>query len=109
MGTPFAVRRGARTVAEGTLGSEAPIRLPQGEYTLRIESAPPYEVPLSLASEQGLRLLLKRDGRRVFHARSTQPIEYARCEIAESPKASEGGVVWEELPDAAPTPASPER
>jgi Mg-chelatase subunit ChlD len=109
VGTPFAVRRGARTVAEGTLGSEAPIRLPQGEYTLRIESAPPYEVPLSLASEQGLRLLLKRDGRKVFHARRTQPIEYARCEIAESPKPSEDGVVWEELPDAAPTPASQER
>jgi Mg-chelatase subunit ChlD len=108
VGTPFAVRRGDRTVAEGTLGADAPIRLPEGDYTLRIESAPAYEVPVALASEQGLTLLLKRDGRKVFHARRTEPIPYARCELTD-PREPNGDIRWEELPDAGRAPAARRR
>jgi hypothetical protein len=101
VGTPYAVRSTGRVVAEGTLGIDDPIRLPAGDYTLRIESRPPYEVPIRLESEQGLKLLLKRDGRKVFHARSSEAIDYARCELPVEPERVENGVVWEELPDAA--------
>jgi hypothetical protein len=105
VGTPFAVRSGDRTLARGTLGADLPIRLPEGDYTLRIESAPPYEVPIALASEQGLQVRLKREGRKVFHARSTAPIPYAACE----PAAAGDDLHWEEVPDAGSVPAAPRR
>jgi Mg-chelatase subunit ChlD len=107
-GTPFAVRRDGRVVAEGALGSEAPLRLPGGEYTLRLESVPPYELPLQLASEQGTLLRLKREGRKVFHARSTAAIPYASCE-SEPAAAAPGGFEWQELPDADAPPAARRR
>jgi Mg-chelatase subunit ChlD len=107
-GTPYAVRRGERVVARSALGSGDPLRLPEGDYTLRIESAPPYEIPLSLAPEQGTKLLLKREGKKVFHARSTEAIEYSRCDAVE-PSSTAGGVVWEETPDADRRPAAPRR
>ena len=79
--------------------------------TLKLQyqsSAPPYEIPVSLAREQGTKLLLKREGHKVFHARSTEAIEYARCDAAE-PSTAAGGVVWEEIPDADRRPAAPRR
>jgi Mg-chelatase subunit ChlD len=107
VGTPFAVRRGDRTLARGTLGADAPIKLPEGDYTLRIESAPAYEVPVSLASEQALQVLLKRDGRKVFHARSTAPIPWESC-AARDAGAPGDDLRWEEVPDAG-VPAAPWR
>jgi Mg-chelatase subunit ChlD len=107
VGTPFAVRRGDRTVAQGTLSAAAPIRLPEGDYTLRIESAPAYEVPVSLASEQGLTVRLKREGRKVFHARSSAPIPWAECPLAATGSGA-GDLQWEEVPDTG-APAAPWR
>lgn len=105
-GTPFAVRNDQRVVAKGTIGSEQPIRLPAGDYTVRLESEPPYVVPVSLAPEQGFTLMLKRQGRKVLHARRTQPIEYRHCSL---PDTSTPDLVWEELPDADAAPAAPSR
>ena len=109
VGTPYRVLLGERTVARGTLGARDPIWLPEGQYRLRFESAPPYEVPLGLAAEQGLTLMLKRDGRKVFHARKPHEVVYRTCELpdAPAPAAPEPGVVWEELPDAGRGPATP--
>lgn len=107
VGTPFRVRLGERTVAAGTLGGDDPIWLPAGDYTVRFESAPPYAVPVTLAREAGLTLMLKRDGRKVFHARKPHEVAYRACELpqAPAPAAPEPGVLWEELPDAEASPA----
>ena len=110
VGTPFALMQDDRVLASGTLGSPEPVRLPGGDYRLRIDSQPAYEVPLTLSQEQGLTLLLKREGPKVFHARRTSPIPYARCDLPGVPEApASDGIQWEELPDAEPdaAPASP--
>jgi Mg-chelatase subunit ChlD len=106
VGTPFALLQGDRTLATGSLGSPEPVRVPGGDYRLRIESKPAYEVPLSLAQEQGLTLMLKREGAKVFHARRTHEIPYERCDPVTASDAPSDGLQWEELPDADPLPAA---
>ena len=108
VGTPFRVQADGRTVAGGTLGGGDVIRLPAGDYTLRLDSAPPYEVPLQLASRQGTLLRFKRQGGKVFRATRTREIPYQRCETPTlSAEAPADSTLWEEVPDApaAPDPA----
>jgi Mg-chelatase subunit ChlD len=98
VGTPFLVRRDSETVARGTLGARDVIPLPEGEYTVRLESRPPYEVPVVLHPEQGLTLRLERDGSKVMLAREEREIDHRSCEPAESSEP------WQEL---SPLPAAP--
>ncbi|MGH0032350.1 MAG: vWA domain-containing protein [Myxococcota bacterium] len=109
VGTPFAVLQEGRTLATGTLGSPEPLRLPGGDYQLRIDSTPAYEVPISLDQEQGLTLMLKRVGAKVFHARRNSEIPYARCDLPEpeAPVPAGDGIDWQELPDAEAPAALP--
>jgi hypothetical protein len=44
----------------------------------------------------------------VFHARRTEPIPYATCELAD-PGAPGGDLRWEEVPDTGSHPAAPRR
>lgn len=102
VGTPFEVRRDGRPVARGALGAEA-LHLPPGDYRLLFDSAPPIQVPVALASEQGTTLLLKREAGKVFHAEEHHEIAYTRCEVepAAEPEATVEGPRWQELPGPA--------
>ncbi|UCE87722.1 MAG: VWA domain-containing protein, partial [Deltaproteobacteria bacterium] len=62
VGTRFQVRRGGSPVAEGTLGTDDVIRLPEGEYVVALESTPPYETTVALTREEALTLQLERRG-----------------------------------------------
>jgi Ca-activated chloride channel family protein len=86
VGTPFRVLRGDRVVAYGALGSGETMRLSAGGYRIRLDSAPRYEVPVTLASEEGLRLTFKREGSAVKRSVRRRRIGYTRCaEAALSP------------------------
>ena len=96
--------QGQRRTATEAGGGYVLRDLPRGDYAVRFESAPPYEVPVSLERERGLTLLLKRDGRKVFHARRPHEVAHRTCELPEapSPAAPEPGLLWEELPARIP-------
>ena len=98
VGTSFRVVRHDVTVAEGALGGGDPIRIPAGDYEVRIDSAPPVQLPVTVVSEEQVRLQLKRERGRVFHRLRRQPAEYVACDeppvLEESlPAASTDG--WE--------------
>jgi Mg-chelatase subunit ChlD len=87
VGTPFRVLRRAPggagdgdLVARGTLGAEVPLRLPGGDYTLVLDGAPSAALPLALAGEEKLTLVLQREGEDVVHSEARAPAEYAVCE-----------------------------
>lgn len=80
VGTPYRLWRGDAPVADGILGAGEPIRLPAGSYRLQLESTPPYDLPVTLAAEEGLTLVLRRQGDQVVHEASRTPIAYTACE-----------------------------
>ncbi len=97
VGTPFQVKRDGVTVAHGALGAGDVLQLPEGEYTVRVESSPPYEVPVALERQEGLKLRLKREGGQVLLARDRREIAHRSCD------APAAGDSWQALP-AAPAP-----
>ncbi|MDJ0852733.1 MAG: VWA domain-containing protein [Myxococcota bacterium] len=96
VGTAFRVIRGGRPVAKGSLGAEAMLHLPPGDYELALESAPPVRVPVTMAAEEKLVVTLERRGGRVSHSDVRWPTEYAAC--------GPGGVAI--APQRAPRPAA---
>jgi Mg-chelatase subunit ChlD len=84
VGTPYSVWRGDVPVARGTLGGDDRIQLPPGDYRVRLDSTPPHELPVSLASTENLSVLLRREGARVVHTSSRAPTEYTACGEAEA-------------------------
>jgi Mg-chelatase subunit ChlD len=80
VGTSYRVWRGPTPVAAGTLGAGDVIRLPAGDYTLRLDSTPPHEVPLRLASEENVTLILEREGSAVAHDWTRSAVAYTSCE-----------------------------
>jgi Mg-chelatase subunit ChlD len=83
VGTPYEVWRGEESVARGTLGGSEPIRLPAGEYRVRLESAPPHELPVTLASEEALTVVLQREEDQVLDQSTRMPAEYVACDETE--------------------------
>ena len=67
VGTSFRVVRQDVTVAEGALGGGDPIRISAGDYQVRIDSVPPLQLPVAVASEEHVTLQLKRERGKVFH------------------------------------------
>jgi hypothetical protein len=92
VGTTYRVSREGTTVARGTLGADDLILLPAGDYVVELDSKPPHEVPVTLASEESLALVLARDGDAVSHSRRRGPADYRVCEDA--PRRSQ----WQEIP-----------
>jgi len=84
VGTSYRVLRGEETVARGNLGSGDVIRLPAGEYRLRLESKPPREVPVTLVSEETVDLVLLREGDEVVHAETRSAADYVSCDEADA-------------------------
>ena len=72
VGTTYRVSREGTTVATGTLGADDLILLPAGDYVVELDSRPPHEVPVTLASEESLALVLARDGRRGVSLETTR-------------------------------------
>jgi Mg-chelatase subunit ChlD len=79
VGTAFRVLRGEATVAEGALGGGEAIRVPPGDYQIRIDSAPPVQLPIALASEELATLQVKRERGKLFHRVQREPSEYVAC------------------------------
>jgi Mg-chelatase subunit ChlD len=79
VGTAFRVSKAGLTVAEGTLGADEVMRLPAGDYLVRIDSTPPYEVPASLAAQENLTMVLERGASAVSHAGQRRPAAYTAC------------------------------
>jgi hypothetical protein len=90
VGTSYQVWRDATPVAEGALGDEEGIRLPAGDYRVRLASSPPQEVPIRLVGEEQLRLVWEREDEGVSHSELRGRAEYAACEapVQESPLAA---------------------
>ena len=82
VGTAFQVWRGERPVARGALGSTERIQLPGGNYRVQLESSPPQELPIRLASEEQLTLVFDRDGGGVSHREQREPVAYTACDSA---------------------------
>jgi Mg-chelatase subunit ChlD len=79
VGTAFEVMRGDTAVAAGTLGADERILLPAGDYTVRLDSAPPHRVPVTLASEEALTLTLERRQGAVAHEVRRGFADYSAC------------------------------
>jgi len=79
VGTAFRVSRAGTVVAQGTLGAPGVFRLPPGDYTVRVESLPPQEAPVRLASEQASILTLDRRDAGVRREVRSHPTEYTSC------------------------------
>jgi Mg-chelatase subunit ChlD len=80
VGTPFRVFRDEDWVASGTLGADDRILLPPGDYAVRLETTPPIEAPVTLASEESrtLTVVKERDQFSAVQVRRTAP--YTSCE-----------------------------
>jgi len=79
VGSAYRVLLEGRAVAEGTLGAADVLRLPPGDYELRVESEPPYSAPIQLAAEEHLTLVLERSQGAVLHTGQRRPAGYTSC------------------------------
>jgi Mg-chelatase subunit ChlD len=78
-GTPFSIWRGSELAGRGTLGAGETLRLPAGDYAIRLESDPPQIFPFQLGIQEALGLTLVREGDSVFTTDQRQPAAYSRC------------------------------
>jgi len=82
VGTRFRVFKDDDVVAAGTLGARSPLLLPQGDYRVRLDSMPPQEVPISLASREQLTLTLEKEAGFVSHSERRDRLGYMPCDEA---------------------------
>jgi Mg-chelatase subunit ChlD len=82
VGTAFRVFRGETLVAKGALGDDHAMLLPEGDYRVWLDSAPPHEASVTLAREEGLTLVLQREEGAVSRLVQRGPTDYAPCEAA---------------------------
>jgi len=105
VGTAFRVSRGGLTVAEGTLGANDLIPLPAGDYMVRIDSAPPRELPVELLAEENLTMVLERSGETLSLTERRRPADYRVCEEPLQARALRAAPAASPQPAAAPRPA----
>jgi Ca-activated chloride channel family protein len=79
VGTAYRVMRDGDQVADGTLGADDLILLPEGDYLVHVDSAPPHQVPVRLAAEENLTMLLQRDRGQVSQSERRRSAEYTSC------------------------------
>ena len=77
--TSFSVFKGSTEVANGSLGSDKPIFLPEGDYRVELDSSPPKNVRISLRSRDRLTLTLKKEGGFVSHSERRDRIPHRSC------------------------------
>ena len=78
--TSFSVFKGSTEVANGSLGSEQRLFLPEGDYRVVLDSSPPQNVQINLAPRDQLTLTMKKDGDHVSHFERRDRMEHRSCE-----------------------------
>lgn len=78
--TSYSVFKGSIEVATGSLGSQGPVYLPEGEYRVVLHSSPPAAVPVNLASRDRVQLTLQKEVGGVSHFERRDSIAYQSCE-----------------------------
>lgn len=78
--TSFSVFKDSTEVASGSLGSDKPLYLPEGNYRVELHSSPPQNVPISLAPRDRVTLTLEKEGDFVSHFERRDRMEYKSCE-----------------------------
>jgi Mg-chelatase subunit ChlD len=78
--TSFSVFKGNTKVANGSLGSNEPLFLPEGDYSVELHSSPPQVVQISLAPSDRVTLTLEKKGDVVSHFERRDRIEHRSCE-----------------------------
>ena len=80
--TSFSVFKGSTEVASGSLASEEPLLLPEGDYRVELHSSPPQQMPISLAPRDQLTLTLEKRGGVVSHSEHRGRLAHTSCEDA---------------------------
>jgi Mg-chelatase subunit ChlD len=80
--TSFTVFKGSLEVAKGSLGSHKRLLLPQGDYRVEFDSAPPQEVQISLTPRDQLTLTLQKRGDLMSHFERHNRLQSTSCEDA---------------------------
>jgi Mg-chelatase subunit ChlD len=80
--TTFSVFKGGIEVASGSLGSDEPLLLPEGDYRVALDSSPPQEMPISLAPRDQLTLTVEKQGGVVSHSERRSRLPHTSCEDA---------------------------
>jgi Mg-chelatase subunit ChlD len=78
--TSFSVFKGSTEVANGSLGSNEPLFLPEGAYRVQLDSSPPQNIRISLAARDRVTLTLQKLGGAVSHFERRDRIQYRSCE-----------------------------
>jgi len=90
--TSFSVFKGSTEVGSGSLGTDRPMFLPEGDYRVVLHSSPPQNVPVSLSSRERVKLTLEKEGDFISHFERRDQIEYKSCEnVAASIERLEAG------------------
>jgi len=78
--TAYSVFKGGIEVANGSLGSDKAMYLPEGDYRVELDSSPPQTVRISLAARDQLTLTLKKEGEFVSHDERRGLMEHRSCD-----------------------------
>jgi len=78
--TSFSVFKGGTKVANGSLGSDEPLFLPEGDYRVELDSSPPQNVQIRLAPGDQLTLTLEKKGDFVSHFERRDVMPHRSCE-----------------------------
>jgi Mg-chelatase subunit ChlD len=78
--TSFSVFKGSTEVANGSLGSNKPLFLPEGDYRVEFDSSPPQNVQISLAARDRVTLTLEKKGDFVSHFARRDRMQHKSCE-----------------------------
>jgi len=78
--TAFSVYKGSIMVANGSLGSDETLFLPEGNYRVEFDSSPPQIVQVSLAPGDRVSLTLEKKGDYVSHFERRIPMQHKSCE-----------------------------
>jgi Mg-chelatase subunit ChlD len=83
--TSFSVYKGNVEVASGSLASNKPLYLPEGEYRVELHGSSPKSVDVNLAARDRVKLTLEKEGGYVSHFEQRDSMEYRSCEdVADS-------------------------
>ena len=95
--TSYSVFKGEIEVANGSLGSDQTLYLPEGDYRVELDSTPTQKVEISLAPRDQLNLTLKKEDGFVSHDEYRSQMEHRSCEdVVASIERLEAGVESQE-------------
>jgi Mg-chelatase subunit ChlD len=78
--TSYSVYKGSTRVASGSLGSDTPLYLPEGDYRVELHSSQPRSMAVSLTPRDRVTLTLEKAGNAVSHYERRDQIGYRSCE-----------------------------